>query len=82
MAICFLHSDANPKNEQRAAEICRDVAPENFVSTSQMTLPVWREFERFNTTTVCSYADSAVARYLTSLEKVLKDFLDSAAHFS
>lgn len=73
IAICFLHSYANPKNEQRAAEICRDVAPEIFVSTSHETLPVWREFERFNTTTVGSYVGPAVARYLTSLEKVLKD---------
>ena len=73
IAICFLHSYANPKNEQRAAEICRDVAPEIFVSTSHETLPVWREFERFNTTTVGSYVGPAVARYLTSLENVLKD---------
>ena len=73
IAICFLHSYANPKHERRAAEICREIAPEIFVSTSHETLPVWREFERFNTTAVGSYVGPAVARYLTSLEKVLKD---------
>ena len=73
IAVCFLHSYANPKHEQRAAEICREVAPDIFVSTSHETLPVWREFERFNTTTVGSYVGPAVAHYLTSLEKVLKD---------
>jgi N-methylhydantoinase A len=72
IAICFLHSYANPQNEQRAAEICRKIAPEIFVSTSHETLPVWREFERFNTTTVGSYVGPSVARYLTSLEKVLQ----------
>jgi N-methylhydantoinase A len=73
IAVCFLHSYVNPKHERRAAEICREVAPDIFVSTSHETLPVWREFERFNTTAVGSYVGPAVARYLTSLEKVLKD---------
>lgn len=34
VAICFLHSYANRKNEQRAAEIIRKVAPEMFITTS------------------------------------------------
>ena len=72
IAICFLHSYANPANERRAADICREVAPDVFVSTSHETLPVWREFERFNTTSVGAYVGPAVARYLTSLEEVLK----------
>jgi N-methylhydantoinase A len=73
IAVCFLHSYANPKNERRAAEICREIAPDIFVSTSHETLPIWREFERFNTTAVGSYVGPAVAHYLTSLEKVLND---------
>jgi N-methylhydantoinase A len=73
VAICFLHSYANPKHERRAAEIVREVAPDIFVSTSHETLPIWREFERFNTTAVGSYVGPAVAHYLTSLEKVLKE---------
>jgi N-methylhydantoinase A len=73
IAVCFLHSYVNPKHERRAAEICREVAPDIFVSTSHETLPVWREFERFNTTAVGSYVGPAVTHYLTSLEKVLKD---------
>jgi len=73
IAVCFLHSYANSKHERRAAEICREVAPDIFVSTSHETLPIWREFERFNTTAVGSYVGPAVASYLTSLEKVLKD---------
>jgi len=72
IAVCFLHSYANSTHERRAADICREVAPEVFVSTSHETLPVWREFERFNTTSVGAYVGPAVARYLTSLEVVLK----------
>jgi N-methylhydantoinase A len=72
VAICFLHSYANRSNEQRAAEIVRDIAPEIFVTTSSDTLPVWREFERFNTTAVGAYVGPIVAGYLTELEKRLK----------
>jgi len=74
IAVCFLHSYANPKNEKRATEIVNETAPEIFVTTSHETLPVWREFERFNTTTVGAFVGPAVGRYLNSLEKVLKDF--------
>ena len=72
IAICFLHSYLNPAHERRAADIVSEVAPELFVSTSHETLPVWREFERFNTTVVGAYVAPAVARYLRSLEEVLK----------
>ena len=72
IAICFLHSYLNPAHERRAADIVSEVAPELFVSTSHETLPVWREFERFNTTVVGAYVAPAVARYLRSLEDVLK----------
>jgi len=72
IAICFLHSYLNPAHERRAADIVSEVAPDLFVSTSHETLPVWREFERFNTTVVGAYVAPAVARYLRSLEEVLK----------
>ena len=71
IAVCFLHSYANPANELRAAALCREVAPEIFVTTSHETLPVWREFERFSTTAVGAYVGPAVGRYLTSLERAL-----------
>ncbi len=73
IAVCFLHSYTNPTNERRAAEICSKIAPEIFVTTSHETLPVWREFERFNTTAVGAYVGPAVGRYLNSLERVLKE---------
>jgi len=73
IAVCFLHSYANPANEKRAAEIVNEIAPDIFVTTSHETLPVWREFERFNTTAVGAYVGPAVGRYLTALERVLKE---------
>jgi len=73
IAVCFLHSYANPAHERRAAEICGKIAPEIFVTTSHETLPVWREFERFNTTAVGAYVGPASGRYLTSLERILEE---------
>ncbi|MDP6174133.1 MAG: hydantoinase/oxoprolinase family protein, partial [Rhodospirillales bacterium] len=72
IAICFLHSYANGENELRAAEIVEKTAPEIYVSTSHETLPVWREFERYNTTAVGAYIGPAVAHYLAALEERLK----------
>src|SRR3989338_6831650 len=68
LAVCFLHSYKNPQNERRAAEIARETAPDMYVTTSHETLPMWREFERFNTTVVGAYVGPAVTRYFDSLE--------------
>ncbi len=71
VAVCFLHSYANPDHETRAAAICREVLSGAYVTTSSTTLPVWREFERFNTTVVGAYVGPVVATYLTALERRL-----------
>jgi len=73
VAICFLHSYANPSNERRAAEIVKSVAPDMYVTTSHETIHVWREFERFNTTSVGAYVGPAVANYLRRMEERLED---------
>ena len=73
VAVCFLHSYANPANERRAAEIVNSVAPDMYVTTSHETIHVWREFERFNTTSVGAYVGPAVASYLRRLEERLRD---------
>jgi N-methylhydantoinase A len=72
IAVCFLHSYANPTNERRAAEIVKGSAPDLYVTTSHETLPVWREFERFNTTVVGAYVGPVVSSYLKALERRLQ----------
>ena len=68
VAICFLHSYANPGHERRAAEIVREVLDDDvYVTTSHEVLPVWREWERFSTTAVSAYVGPAVKAYLESL---------------
>src|SRR6185436_2668629 len=71
IAICFLHSYANPAHERRAAEIVREEAPHVAVSLSSEISPVIREYERTSTTVVNAYVMTAVRDYLGRLEEAL-----------
>jgi N-methylhydantoinase A len=73
LAICFLHSYANPQHEKQAAEIARSAFDGGYVTTSHEILPVWREFERFSTTVVSAYVGPVVERYLNRLVKRLEE---------
>jgi N-methylhydantoinase A len=68
VAVCFLHSYANPAHERRAAAICAEIFGEGRVTTSHEILAVWREFERFSTTVVSAYVAPVVADYITDLQ--------------
>lgn len=72
VAVCFLHSYANPRNEERATEIAKALFDGAYITASHEILPVWREFERFSTTVVSAYVGPVVERYLRALEKRLK----------
>jgi len=72
VAVCFLHSYANPENERKAAEICRKrFGGEVYVTASHEILPVSGEYERFSTTVVSAYIGPIVSDYLLALEKRL-----------
>jgi N-methylhydantoinase A len=74
IAVCFLHSYANPENERKAEEICRQrFGDDVYVTTSHDILPVSGEYERFSTTVVSAYIGPIVSDYLTALEKRLSD---------
>ena len=71
IAVCFLHSYANPGNEQAAAEILeRTGIP---VSGSHRVLPEYREYERFSTTSVNAYVSPIMGAYLRSIEEDLPE---------
>ena len=72
VAICLLHSYANPQHEQRVAEILKDrLKPGVFVSCSADILPVIREYERTSTTVINAYLGPTLRRYFESLERHL-----------
>jgi len=69
IAICMLHSYANPEHEQRAREIVRQMWPETYLCTSSDVLPEFREYERFATTTVNASLMPVMDRYLERFER-------------
>jgi N-methylhydantoinase A len=67
VALCFLHSYANPVHERAAAELLREELPEITVSASSELNPEVGEFERTSTTLVNAYVTPSVREYLGRL---------------
>lgn len=72
LAICFLHSYANPHNENRMEAICREVMQEKGLDVpiyiSSHIRPVIRENQRVNATTIEAYAADPVRKQLHNVE--------------
>src|SRR6266436_7662628 len=68
VAICFLHSYANPAHEIAAGEMLRRLCPNIFVTTSHEILREFREYERTSTTALNAFVGPRVARYLKRFE--------------
>src|SRR5437667_2466327 len=73
VAVCLLHSYANPIHEKWLGELLRQHFPEAYVSLSHEILREFREYERTSTTVLNSYVGPIVSGYLVSLEKMLGD---------
>jgi N-methylhydantoinase A len=73
VAVCFLHSYANPAHERRAKAALAAKAPGLFVSLSSEVLPEFREFERFSTTALNAYVGPRMSAYLAGFERALAD---------
>ncbi len=69
VAVCLLHSYANPAHEQQVATRLRRAGLT--VCTSHEVLPEYREFERWSTTVVNAYVTPLMDRYLRTLEQAL-----------
>jgi N-methylhydantoinase A len=71
LAVCLLHSYANPEHEQRVRDIVSEVAPELQISLSCDVLPEIGEFERTSTTVINAYLQPVAGRYLANLAEDL-----------
>lgn len=69
VAVCLLHSYANPADEHRVREILGERLPEVSVSLSCEVAPLLREYERASTTVTNAYIEGAFRRYLTRMER-------------
>jgi N-methylhydantoinase A len=73
LAVCFMHSYANPAHEQEAKRVLEEVAPDLFLSVSSQVLPQVRLTNRVSTTVVNSYVGPILASYVERLMTRLAD---------
>lgn len=73
VAVCFLHSYANPIHEQEAKRVLSQHLRREFICTSHEVCPEPREFERMSTTVINAMLMPIVSRYLTALERGLRE---------
>lgn len=71
IAICFLHSYANPDHERRAADRVRERHPGVALTSSHELVGEWREFERTSTTVLNAYVQPQFEAYLGNLSELL-----------
>jgi N-methylhydantoinase A len=67
LAICLLHSYANPAHEQAVAEAVRAALPDLAISVSHEILPEIKEYPRTSTTVINAYVQPVVRAYVTTL---------------
>lgn len=73
IAVVFLHSYANPRNERQVREILASEIPGAAIVASHEVDPTYREYERTSTTVVNSLLIPVVSRYLERLTQRLAD---------
>jgi N-methylhydantoinase A len=72
VAICLLHSYANPAHERAVALAVRDALPEVAISVSSDILPEIKEYPRTSTTVINAYVQPVVRAYITALDARLR----------
>jgi len=81
VAVCFLHSYANPANEEAAERAIHSLRPDLSVALSSRVLPEIGEYGRASTTAANAYVQPLVGRYLTELAEALKERGSRGAFF-
>ncbi len=69
VAVCLLHSYANPAHERTIGELLAKELPSVTVALSSDVLPEFKEFDRMSTTAINAYVAPGTARYLRALEE-------------
>jgi len=68
VAVCMLHSYANPEHEKEVEEELKKFL-KVFVSLSSEILPEFREYERCSTTVINAYVSPKMSKYLNYLKE-------------
>jgi N-methylhydantoinase A len=73
VAICLLHSYANPRHEEALLARVRELWPEISVVASHQITREWREYERTSTAVLSAYVQPVAERYLGRLSSGVRD---------
>lgn len=73
VAVCFLHSYANPAHERLVGEILSELLPDRYISLSHELTREFREYERTSTVVTNAYVGGVVDRYVASLDSYLSE---------
>jgi len=73
IAVCLLHSYANPAHEVELGRLIARIHPRAMVTLSSQVLPEYREYERMSTICINSYVMPKVNAYVAHLEEKLKE---------
>ena len=71
VAVCLIHSWANPKHEAEMGELLAAAAPGAYRSLSHQILREYGEYERISTTVLNAYIGPRVSQYIDDFERVL-----------
>ncbi len=71
LAVCTIHSYANPLHEEQIRETLQEWLPDTPILISAKVAPEFREYERANTTVMSAYVAPRMAQYLGQLESSL-----------
>lgn len=71
VVVHFLHAYANPKHEQRATEILREIWPNDYITAGHELLSEYREYERGVTASVNAAVRPILHRYINRLQDEL-----------
>jgi N-methylhydantoinase A len=77
VAVCFLHSYANPAHELEMEQVLREECPGVSVTLSHRLSREYREYERTSTAVIDAYVKPITSSYLETLERKLE-----ASHFA
>jgi N-methylhydantoinase A len=73
VAVCFLHSYADPEHERLMGEVLQSLLPDAHVSLSHEIIREYREYERTSTTVLNSYIGPRATEYISQLERGLAE---------
>ena len=73
LAICFLYAYLHPDHERQVLELARRRLPAAYCSASHAVLPEFREYERLSTTVANAYLGPAMAGYIQSFRRRVRE---------